>query len=144
MFKDKEKQKEAVREAAKRHRVLLRGITGGEKVIPETVKEVIPDRIAFIRKELNNPGLVDGIERAGKLMNDREQRYERAYRYHLWRQGRRVPEIDREAATRICQALDREVRGLDGRHENLGTMVRWGISGPTVLEVGEMLEDAIK
>jgi len=44
-------------------------------------------RIEFIRKELNDDYLIKGIEAASLRFNDRDARYERAYRYFRWRNG---------------------------------------------------------
>ena len=39
----------------------------------------------------------------------------------------------------VCRSLDKEVRGLDGESVNLLTMVRYGVSGPTMDEVNNLL-----
>ena len=41
----------------------------------------------------------------------------------------------------LCKSLDKEVTGLDGKRVNLLTMVRYGISGPTLSEIKRSLLD---
>ena len=46
--------------------------------------------------------------------------------------------IDTEKAAKlllICNALDKEVIGLDGKKVNLLSMVRYGVNGPTLEKV---------
>jgi len=45
---------------------------------------MVKDRISFIQSQLA-PWTVEGIEQGARLFNDRELRYERAYRYKQWR-----------------------------------------------------------
>ena len=50
--------------------------------------------------------------------------------------------VDTERAAKlllICNALDKSVTGLSGQKVNLLTMVRYGISGPTMESVREQL-----
>ena len=105
MYKDKLKQKEAIKRAVQRHRGITKGIT--QQGI--TVEGIT--RIEFIQKELG--GYLTGeIERAALRMNDRVERYERAYRYKLWKDGRELthPAIycvveDRDRTARVCESL---------------------------------------
>ncbi|KKM61550.1 hypothetical protein LCGC14_1530580 [marine sediment metagenome] len=99
-------------------------------------------RIQFIQKELNDPYLIEEIEGAAALFKDRELRYERAYRYKLWKDGKPVPLTDKDTAAKllqVCNALDKTVTGLDGKKVNLLSMVRYGVNGPTLTTVSEML-----
>jgi len=82
MYKDKEKQKEAVRKAVERRRVLQKGITK-QGITPEGITS--EERIEFIQKELNDPFLIKRIEVGARIFSDREARYERAYRYKVWK-----------------------------------------------------------
>ncbi len=117
MYKDKEKQKEANRLAAKkyrRHTVIPSGVIP-QNVIPENVRPVIPlvindpDDVPIIPKKYRDdlmskesakklrglPGDVQrGIEdvlvarRRLGLFDDSEERIERATRYQKWNTGR--------------------------------------------------------
>ncbi len=51
-----------------------------------TRTDSVTDRIAFIQQALG-PRLTQSIEHLAGLFDDREVRYERAYRYHCWRKG---------------------------------------------------------
>ena len=100
------------------------------------------DRIQFIQKELNDSHLIEEIEGASTLFKDRELRYERAYRYKLWKDGKPLPSTDKDTAAKllqVCNALDKTVTGLDGKRVNLLSMVRYGVNGPTLTTVSETL-----
>ena len=104
-----------------------------EKEYQKAVRPLDPDsRIAFIQKELNDPYFIDGIERAGRLFDDREARYEAAYRYKV-KQGGVVHALvdDRKKLERIHQSL---------KDHKLLEEVRHGCDGPTFDVVGELLE----
>lgn len=58
-------------------------------------------------------------------------------------QGSQVIEVDTRKAAKlllICNALNREVTGLDGKRVNLLSMVRYGVFGPTFTQVKASLE----
>jgi len=46
----------------------------------------------------------------------------------------------RSKLTLISKALDKTMTGLDGKPLKLGSMVRYGISGYTMNEIGELLQ----
>ena len=89
MYKDKEKQKEAVKRAVDKHRGITKGITS-EGITGQGIT-----RIEFIQKELNDPYLVQGIEVACKTkwQVPGDIRYERAYIYKLKREGHKLGSI---------------------------------------------------
>ena len=106
------------------------------------VKEKRKDRIAFIKKELNDPYLVKCIESSGEMMGDRYVRYERAYRYKQWKEGLEVGEVDKGTLAKlilISKALNKTIAGLDGKKRNMNSLVRYGISGTTFDKIEEML-----
>ncbi len=124
MYKDKEREKEASKERMRRHR---KGVT------KEGVTDQGVTRITNIKGELNDPGVIQGIEEGSKIFNDRSIRYERAYRYKLWREGRRTDGVDSGTGVKLlmmCQSL--------ANHKMLGE-VRYGVSGPTMDVVSEYL-----
>jgi len=109
-------------------------LSDGQVWLPQ---EKIPvkgnDRISFIQRELNNPYLVATIDNVGNIQGDRLARYEKAYRYKLWRDGKPAEEMDTGTAaklTLICQSLNKH----DVAHE-----VRYGVNGPTMDIVFETL-----
>ena len=109
MYKDKTKQKEANRIANKRYRdkkgITQEGITG-------------QTRIEFIQKELNDDYLVEGIEGAATVFKDRDIRYERAYKYYLWRKGQKW-EPDKGTLAKLWQIKEALGKYVDG--VNYGT-----------------------
>ena len=173
MYKDRQKQKEANREAKRKSRqgmteegmtnqgmtkcarlkgmtenqgmTLFRYVDGKKEILdelpegyhtlsdgqvwkPQAVsKNVKPkNRIEFIKQELNDPYLIKDIEKAGLSHDDRETRYERAYRYKLWREGKPVLEMDKGTAGKllqVCQSL---------KNHNVLSEVRYGTNGPTM------------
>ena len=103
------------------------------------------DRIAFIQGELRDKYSIEGIEAAAKRFGDRDARYERAYRYHLWREGREstYPPIiealvdEHSKLQRICKSLDKKLQ--DG--SNLLNLVHYGASDYIPMsKVKELLE----
>ena len=99
------------------------------------------DRIAFIKKELNDPYLVKCIESSGKMMGDRYVRYERAYRYKQWKEELEIGEVDKGTLAKlmlISKALNKTIAGLDGKKKMSGS-VRYGINGTTFDKIEEML-----
>ncbi len=135
-YKNTETQKEASRLASQRYRERNKGMTqGGYDGEGMT-------RIEFIQRELNDSHLIEEIEGAAALFKDRELRYERAYRYKLWKDGKPMPLTDKDTAAKllqVCNALDKTVTGLDGKKVNLLSMVRYGVNGPTLTTVSETL-----
>ena len=134
-YKDKETQKRAVREAVKKHR---KGIT------EQGITEQGITRIEFIKEELRikkdgkvlNEHLIDGIEAAALRFNDREARYERAYRYNQKGKG---------IAPTLPYALVYDRIKLEKIHQSLKDFnqeqnIRYGVSGPTFDVIGELLE----
>ncbi len=101
--------------------------------VAQAIKYDSSPRIAFIQKELNDPGIIYGIEEAAKLFRDRETRYEKAYRYKLCEDGASVTEIDKGTAARLLQ-----IRQALNSHHVLSE-VRYGVSGPTMDTVAEIL-----
>ena len=84
MYKDKSLQREAVKKAVQKHR---KGITS-EGITGQGIT-----RIEFIQRELGED-LTGRIERTlayslPERHENREERYEKAYRYKLWRDNRR-------------------------------------------------------
>lgn len=105
----------------------------------------VTDRISFIQGELKDQGLIDGIEGAAEFFGDRDTRYERAYRYHLWHKGidSTFPPIvealvdDRDKLGRICKSLDKKLS--DG--SNLLNLVHYGTNDYIPMsKVKELLE----
>ncbi|KKM66846.1 hypothetical protein LCGC14_1477140 [marine sediment metagenome] len=91
------------------------------------------DRISFIQRELNNPYLVGSIDNAGRVLGDRLARYEKAYRYKLWKDGKPVDELDSGSAAKlfqVCTSLNKH---------DVAHLVRYGVSGPTMDIVSETL-----
>ena len=91
------------------------------------------DRISFIQRELNDPYLVGSIDNAGRVLGDRYSRYEKAYRYKLWRDGNPVKGIDVGTAAnllQVCTSLNKH---------DVAHLVRYGINGPTMDIVSETL-----
>lgn len=112
-YKSKQAQKEYNKERMRKAR---RGSTK-----QGSTRSGSTDRIEFIKKELNDPYLIKDIEGASKMFNDRDARYERAYRYKLWHDGKgsTTPCIlealvcERERLAKVCASL-REHKQLDG------------------------------
>lgn len=102
-YKDKGKQREAVKRAVDKHR---KGITS-EGITGEGIT-----RIEFIKQELKDEDLIKGIEAASLRFNDRDARYERAYRYLRWQNGEVIePALpyalvyDRERLEKVTESL---------------------------------------
>ncbi len=137
-YKDKEKGNKAHRDMMKKRR---QGVTSG--VTKQGVTGEGVTRIEFIKEELiirNKEGkvlnehLINGIEAAAKRFNDREARYERAYRY--FKNG-----LEPAMAFALVSDRDRLERvqtSLKGH--NVDELVRYGVAGPTFDVVGELLE----
>jgi len=109
------------------------GLTGGS------------NRISFIQSELGDKHLIEKIEAAARRFGDRDARYERAYRYHLWREGREstYPLViealvdERSKLQRICKSLDKKLS--DG--SNLLNLVHYGTEDYVAMgKVKELLE----
>jgi len=100
MYKDKEAQKEANRVASQKRRDRQKGMT------PEGMTEQGMTRIEFIQKELHDTYLVKDIESSAKLFNDRDIRYERAYRYKMWRDGTPVEGVDSGTMAKLSMIND--------------------------------------
>ena len=103
------------------------------------------DRTTFIQSELGDKHLIEGIEAAAKKFGDRDERYERAYRYHLWSKGREstYPLViealvdERSKLQRICKSLDKKLS--DG--SNLLNLVHYGTEDYVAMsKVKELLE----
>ncbi len=132
-YKDKETQKNYNRDRMRKAR---QGNT------EEGNTQLGSTRIEFIQKEFNDPYLIKDIEGAAALFKDRALRYERAYRYKLWKDGKPVPSTDQDTAAKllqVCNALDKSITGLDGKKANLLSMVRYGVGGPTLQAVQSIL-----
>ena len=117
MYKDKEAQKEASRERQRRYKerqkaLLIEGVT--EEGVTENITPI--DRIEFIKQELNDPFLIDDIEGASKFFKDRDIRYERAYRYKLWRDTGQIYDTDTGTLAKLSQAISslKNHKVLDG------------------------------
>ena len=128
MLKDKAKRTEASRLRMQKKR----GVTLGVTKQGVTGKGVT--RIEYIKKELNNDFLVQGVEAASERFNDREVRYERAYRYFKNGLEPALPfalVYDRDRLEKIQDSL---------KSHNVGGLVRYGVAGPTFDMVGELLD----
>ncbi len=133
MLKDKEKRKQASKDRQRKHR---QGVTMG--VTKQGVTGEGVTRIEFIKEELNNDLLIKGIEAAALRFNDREARYERAYRYFRWSNGEVI-----EPAMAFALVYDRDrlekAQGSLKAH-NVDELVRYGVAGPTFDVIGELLD----
>ena len=96
---------------------MTKGMTIEEEASYPDEKNVIPiDRIEFIKQELNDPFLIDDIEEASKFFKDRDIRYERAYRYKLWRDTGQIYDTDTGTLAKLSQAISslKNHKVLDG------------------------------
>jgi len=84
-YKSQEEKRKHDRDYIQKKRTTGYNIAG----ITEKAGTTSEDRIEFIKRELNDPYLIKGIEGGARLFKDREVRYERAYRYKLWKEGRK-------------------------------------------------------
>lgn len=91
---------------------VIKGVTEEQGV---TQQNVTPsDRISFIQKALG-PRLTEAIEHLAERFEDREIRYERAYRYHCWRNGQDqshvLPGDMIPVLKKIAEAINPKLRG---------------------------------
>ncbi len=93
-------------------------------------------RIELIQRELNDPYLIKGIESASLIFKDRDARYERAYRYHLY--GQDIPPALADAIVTSKSQLESITEHL--KTHKVDKEIRYGINGPTFDVVGELLE----
>ncbi len=131
-IKEKDARNTYQREYMKRKRVSPdvnvspKAVSPSQNVSPD----VSPDtRIAFIQSKLNDRNLIDDIERAARLFDDRPLRYKRAYRHYLWRHGQYGAEQYRQALlelTPIMSALNKKTSGLAGEAVSLLSQVSIG------------------
>lgn len=116
-------------------------------VTKQGVTEKGVTRIEFIKEELRirdkegnvlNEHLIDGIEAAALRFNDREARYERAYRYNQWRKGEEIAPALPFALVYDKERLEKVYHSLD--EFKVSQEVRYGVFGPTFDVVGDYLE----
>lgn len=69
----------------------------------------------------------------------REQTRKRVERYRNRQKGVTVDTEKAGKLLMICNALDKEVTGLDGKGVNLLTMVRYGVEGLTLKGIRDKL-----
>lgn len=122
-YKDTEKRKQASRDSMTKKRGLTSGVNKVEGLT----------RLELIKQALGED-LVKDIDKLGGS----EARYERAYRYHLWRQGK--PLMIVHAIVEDRERLDNVYRSLrDARQEK---NVYYGLpyNGLSFDIIGEMLE----
>lgn len=50
-----------------------------------------------------------------------------------------IDPLKRSKLISISQALDKKTTGLDGKYVHLGSMIRYGINGFTLKEIGELV-----
>ena len=144
MYKDKEKQKQAVRKAVKKHRVLQQGITSGRGITAPKAKGItrvsqgmtsefaqhlpsdVQSRIHATLRTRARLGLPD----------DSADRWHRAVSYDKWIQDGRP---DEDVAALASMIVDGRVKILNESLGDLADEVRVGVYGPTVCECVEML-----
>ena len=138
-YKDKETAKVAAKGRQRKHRqgVTQEGVTGQGVTRIEFIKEAL--RIKDKDGQVLNEHLIDGIEAASLRFNDREARYEKAYRYNQW---------GKEIAPAIPFALVYNREGLEKIYESLKAFRQAenvyygypGLGGMPFDKVGECLE----
>ena len=102
----KQRQRDKERDIGERD---INSVTGLTRI--EFIKEAL--RIKDKDGKVLNEHLIDGIEAASLRFNDREARYEKAYRYNQWRSGKEIaPAVpfalvyNREGMEKIYQSLN--------------------------------------
>jgi len=129
-YKDREKQREYDKE---RMRKVRQGRTN--KVEQGGVEQT---RIEFIQQALNDPYLAKGIEAASLRFNDRDARYERAYRYFLWKKGEKVDPAIPYALVEDRTRLEKIYLSL--KEFKQAENVYYGCGGVPFDVVGDLLE----
>ena len=146
-LKDKEKQREQARLRKQRQRDKERDI--GERDI-NSVTEMGVTRIEFIKEALRikdkdgqvlNEDLIDGIEAASLRFNDREARYEKAYRYNQWRSGKEIAPAIPYALVYDRDKLEKVYESLKAFRQEENVYYGYpGLGGMPFDKVGECLE----